>query len=206
MKTKWTNQNQSDPGVALIQLFAWLADSLLYRFDSIPERRRATFRKIAARMRRRGRRVRVLIIGRNKKNRTAAVRFIASRLGLNLYRIDLPAVTSKWIGETEKNLRRLFATAEDSGAILFFDEAHALFGKRSEVKDSHDRYAKKDIAWLLERLERFPGLVILSTDRRENLDPLVRRRFPFVIPAEERVEPVHKAQRKPATRKRNRPS
>lgn len=167
----WTNYNQSDPGVTLIQLFAWLAESLNNRLNSIPESDRPKFRKVAARVRRRCRRTRVLIIGGNRTTRSAAARFIASRHGLNLYRVDLAAVVSKSLGETEKNLRQLFDSAEDSGAILFFDEADALFGRRSEVKDSHDRYANQEIAWLLKRLERHKGLVILATNREEKLDP-----------------------------------
>src|SRR3546814_7644634 len=86
-------------------------------------------------------------------------------LGLSLYRIDLSAVVSKYIGETEKNLRKLFDAAEGGGAILFFDEADALFGKRSEVKDSHDRYANIEVNYLLQRLESFRGLAILA-DRK----------------------------------------
>jgi hypothetical protein len=166
----WTDYNQSDPGVALIQLFAWLSESLINRLNSIPESDRPKFRKVAARVRRRGRRTCVLIIGGNKRIRSAAARFIASRHGLNLYCVDLAAVVSKFLGETEKNLRHLFDLAEDSGAILFFDEADALCGKRSEVKDSHDRYANQNIAWLLKRLERHKGLVILATNRKEKLD------------------------------------
>jgi SpoVK/Ycf46/Vps4 family AAA+-type ATPase len=167
---EWTDYNQSDPGVALIQLFAWLSESLINRLNSMPESDRPKFRKVAARVRRRARRNRVLIIGGNERTRSAAARFIVSRHGLNLYRVDLATVVSKFLGETEKNLRRLFDLAEDSGAILFFDEADALSGKRSEVKDSHDRYANQDITWLLKRLDRHKGLVILATNRKEKLD------------------------------------
>jgi SpoVK/Ycf46/Vps4 family AAA+-type ATPase len=167
---EWTNYHHPDPGVTLVQLFAWLADSLFYRLDRIPESGRAVFERVAARVRRRGRCTRLLISGGNKKTRSAAARFITSRLGLNLYRIDLSGVVNKYIGETEKNFRHLFDAAKDSGAILFFDEADALFGKGSEAKDSHDRYANQDIAWLLQRLERQKGLVILATNRKEKPD------------------------------------
>ena len=94
-----------------------------------------------------------------------AAEVIANDLRFNLYRIDLSAVVSKYIGETEKNLRRLFDAAEDGGAILFFDEADALFGKRTEVEDSHDRYANAEVAHLLERIESHDGLVILASNQ-----------------------------------------
>ena len=167
---EWTNYNHSDPGVTLVQLFAWLADSLLYRLDKMPESSRALLRKVAGRVRRRGRPTRFRVSGGNKKTRLAAAQFIASKLGLNLYRIDVSRVVNKYIGETEKKLRHLFDSAEDSGAILFFDEADALFGKRSEARDSHERYANQNITWLLQRLERHKGLVILATNRRGKLD------------------------------------
>ena len=110
-----------------------------------------------------------------------AAEVIAHALGLSLYRIDLSAVVSKYIGETEKNLRRLFDAAEDGGAILFFDEADALFGKRSEVKDSHDRYANIEINYLLQRLESFHGLAILATNQKGALDSAFLRRLRFVV-------------------------
>jgi SpoVK/Ycf46/Vps4 family AAA+-type ATPase len=100
---------------------------------------------------------------------------------LNLYRIDLSAVVSKYVGDTEKNLRRLFDAAEDGGAILLFDEADALFGKRSEVKDSHDRYANIEINYLLQRLESFHGLAILATNVKSALDPAFTRRLRFIV-------------------------
>jgi SpoVK/Ycf46/Vps4 family AAA+-type ATPase len=100
---------------------------------------------------------------------------------LSLFRIDLSAVVSKYIGETEKNLRRLFDAAEDGGAILFFDEADALFGKRSDVKDSHDRYANIEINYLLQRIEAYRGLAILATNRKSALDQAFMRRIRFVV-------------------------
>jgi SpoVK/Ycf46/Vps4 family AAA+-type ATPase len=110
-----------------------------------------------------------------------AAEVIANDLRLNLYRIDLSAVVSKYIGETEKNLRKLFDAAEQGGAILFFDEADALFGKRSEVKDSHDRYANIEINYLLQRMEAFSGLAILATNMKTALDPAFMRRLRFVV-------------------------
>ncbi len=110
-----------------------------------------------------------------------AAEVIANDLQLNLYRIDLSAVVSKYIGETEKNLRKLFDAAEQGGAILFFDEADALFGKRSEVKDSHDRYANIEINYLLQRMEAFRGLAILATNLKTALDPAFMRRLRFIV-------------------------
>ena len=99
-----------------------------------------------------------------------AAEVIANDLQLHLYRIDLSVVVSKYIGETEKNLRRVFDAAEDGGALLFFDEADALFGKRSEVKDSHDRYANIEVNYLLQRMEAYSGLAILATNMKSALD------------------------------------
>ena len=110
-----------------------------------------------------------------------AAEVIAGELGLDLYRIDLSAVVSKYIGETEKNLRRLFDAAEAGGAVLLFDEADALFGKRSEVKDSHDRYANLEVAYLLQRMESYRGLAILTTNLRTNVDQAFLRRLRFVV-------------------------
>ena len=95
-----------------------------------------------------------------------AAEALAKRLGADLVTVDLSAVVSKYIGETEKNLRRLFAAAEESAAVLFFDEADALFGKRTDVKDSHDRYQKQEVDYLLQRVEAYAGLVILATNMR----------------------------------------
>jgi hypothetical protein len=122
-----------------------------------------------------------LFAGESGVGKTMAAEVIAKDLNLNLYRIDLSAVVSKYIGETEKNLRRLFDAAEQGGAILFFDEADALFGKRSEVKDSHDRYANIEINYLLQRMEAFTGLAILATNRKTALDPAFMRRLRFIV-------------------------
>jgi SpoVK/Ycf46/Vps4 family AAA+-type ATPase len=122
-----------------------------------------------------------LFAGETGTGKTMAAEVIANDLRLNLYRIDLSAVVSKYIGETEKNLRRLFDAAEDGGAILFFDEADALFGKRSEVKDSHDRYANIEINYLLQRMEAYSGLAILATNVKSALDQAFMRRLRFVV-------------------------
>ena len=106
--------------------------------------------------------------------KTLAAHVIADTLGMDLYAVDLAAVVDKYIGETEKNLERVFAEAESLNAVLFFDEADALFGSRSEVKDSRDRYANQEIAYLLQRMEQFDGITVLATNLRGNLDPGVR--------------------------------
>jgi SpoVK/Ycf46/Vps4 family AAA+-type ATPase len=106
---------------------------------------------------------------------------LAKDLGLDLYRIDLSAVVSKYIGETEKNLRRVFDIAEGGGAILLFDEADALFGKRSEVQDSHDRFANIEVSYLLQRMEAYRGLAILTTNMKSSLDPAFMRRIRFIV-------------------------
>jgi SpoVK/Ycf46/Vps4 family AAA+-type ATPase len=98
-----------------------------------------------------------------------------------MYRIDLAAIVSKYIGETEKNLDRVFAAAEHANAVLFFDEADALFGKRSEVKDAHDRFANIEIAYLLQKMEQFEGLAILATNLKQNLDEAFARRLTFSV-------------------------
>jgi hypothetical protein len=134
-----------------------------------------------ARRMNRGMGISALFAGESGTGKTMAAEVIANDLRLDLYRIDLSAVVSKYIGETEKNLRRLFDAAEDGGAILFFDEADALFGKRSEVKDSHDRYANIEINYLLQRMEAYSGLAILATNMKTALDPAFMRRLRFVV-------------------------
>ena len=129
----------------------------------------------------RGLGINALFAGESGTGKTMAAEVIANFLRLNLYRIDLSAVVSKYIGETEKNLRRLFDAAEDGGAILFFDEADALFGKRSEVKDSHDRYANIEINYLLQRMEGYRGLAILATNMKTALDTAFMRRLRFIV-------------------------
>jgi hypothetical protein len=134
-----------------------------------------------ARRMNRGMGISALFAGESGTGKTMAAEVIANDLRLDLYRIDLSAVVSKYIGETEKNLRRLFDAAEDGGAILFFDEADALFGKRSEVKDSHDRYANIEINYLLQRMEAYTGLAILATNMKTALDPAFMRRLRFIV-------------------------
>lgn len=129
----------------------------------------------------RGLGISVLFHGTSGTGKTMASEVLAKRLGLNLYRIDLSSVISKYIGETEKNLAKIFDAAEGGGAVLLFDEADALFGKRSEVKDSHDRHANIEVAFLLQRIERFRGLAILTTNLKENIDQAFLRRIRFVV-------------------------
>jgi len=129
----------------------------------------------------RGLGISALFTGPSGTGKTTAAEVLAADLRLDLYRIDLSAVVSKYIGETEKNLRRVFDAADEGGAVLLFDEADALFGKRSEVKDSHDRYANIEVSYLLQRMEAYRGLAILTTNRREALDPAFLRRLRFVV-------------------------
>jgi hypothetical protein len=125
--------------------------------------------------------VSALFAGPSGVGKTMAAEVIAKALSLDLYLVDLARITSKYIGETEKNLRRIFDAAEAGGAVLFFDEADALFGKRMEVKDSHDRYANGDVSYLLQRMECFGGLAILATNLKSHLDTAFLRRLRMVI-------------------------
>ncbi len=129
----------------------------------------------------RGLGIAALFAGESGTGKTMAAEAIANETRLDLYRIDLAATVSKYIGETEKNLARLFDAAEASGAVLLFDEADALFGKRSEVKDSHDRYANIETAYLLQRIEAYRGLAILTTNLKSALDKAFMRRIRFVV-------------------------
>jgi len=130
---------------------------------------------------RRGLGVSALFAGDSGTGKTMAAEVLAHELELDLYRIDLSAVVSKYIGETEKNLRQVFDAAEEGGSILLFDEADALFAKRGEVKDSHDRYANMEVAYLLQRMESYQGLAILTTNLRSSLDLAFTRRLRFTI-------------------------
>ena len=129
----------------------------------------------------RGLGISALFAGESGTGKTMAAEVLANELHLDLYRIDLAAAVSKYIGETEKNLKRVFEAAEDSGAILLFDEADALFGKRSEVKDSHDRYANIEVSYLLQRMEAYRGLAILTSNLKNALDTAFMRRLRFVV-------------------------
>lgn len=123
----------------------------------------------------------VLFAGPSGTGKTMAAEIIAGELRLDLYKIDLSCVVSKYIGETEKNLSTIFQEADESNAILFFDEADAIFGKRSEVKDSHDRYANIEINYLLQRMEEYEGIVILASNFQKNIDEAFTRRLRFII-------------------------
>lgn len=129
----------------------------------------------------RGLGISALFAGSSGTGKTLSAEVLAQALQLDLYRIDLSAVVSKYIGETEKNLRRIFDAAEQGGAILLFDEADALFGKRSEVKDSHDRHANIEVSYLLQRMETYRGLAILTTNFKSAIDPAFLRRIRFVV-------------------------
>lgn len=162
----------------------------------LPEAQTRTLREIAAQVRERfqvyeqwgfgpklsrGLGITALFAGASGTGKTLAAEVLANDLRLDLYRIDLSAVVSKYIGETEKNLRRVFDAAESGGAILLFDEADALFGKRGEVKDSHDRYANIEVSYLLQRMEAYRGLAILTSNLKNVLDPAFLRRLRFVV-------------------------
>ena len=179
-------------------------DGLAQRIDAratwadliLPEAALASLRTMASQLRQRGRVYRewgfaertarglgisALFSGGSGTGKTLAAEVLANELRLDLYRIDLAALVSKYIGETEKNLARVFASAEASGAILLFDEADALFGKRSEVKDSHDRYANIEVSYLLQRVETYRGLAILTTNLKQAIDPAFQRRLRFIV-------------------------
>jgi SpoVK/Ycf46/Vps4 family AAA+-type ATPase len=187
-----------------------VSDTFAHRIDPkftwddlvLPEHEQATLRQICAQWRNRSRvfeewgfgrkmnggfGMQVLFNGESGSGRTTAAEVIANDLQMNLHRIgssDIPAasmVMSKFIGETEKNLSRVFDAAQNGGAILLFDEADALFGKRSEVKDSHDRFANSEVNSLMQRMESFHGLSILKTNMRSNLDEGFTRRLHFTV-------------------------
>ena len=122
-----------------------------------------------------------LFYGASGTGKTMAAEVLANEFRLDLYRIDLSRIVSKYIGETEKNLRRIFDAAETGSAILLFDEADALFGKRTEVKDSHDRHANIEVSYLLQRMEAYLGLAILTTNFQSALDSAFERRIRFTI-------------------------
>jgi vesicle-fusing ATPase len=123
----------------------------------------------------------VLFCGPPGTGKTMAAEAASVALSMDMYRVDLSQVVNKYIGETEKNLKRIFDAAETSDCILFFDECDALFGKRTDVKDAHDRFANIEISYLLERMERFKGLAILATNRRKDLDEAFMRRLRYIL-------------------------
>ncbi len=128
-----------------------------------------------------GKGLNTLFCGSSGTGKTMAAGILAGELGLDLYKIDLSIVVSKYIGETEKQLSQVFREARSSNAILFFDEADALFGKRSEVKDAHDRYANVEVAYLLQKMEEYEGIVILATNFRKNMDDAFTRRMHHIV-------------------------
>ena len=150
----------------------------LARLDdlALPADRLAQLRAVAAQ-----RTGAVLLAGPSGAGKTLAAEGLAATIGRDLMRVDLGRVLSRFIGETEKNLDRLFAMAAASGAVLFFDEADALFGKRSDVKDSHDRYANVEVGYLLQKIESYRGLVILASNARHNIDPAFVRRLRHIV-------------------------
>lgn len=125
--------------------------------------------------------VAVLVDGGDAAARSGVAEALASDLQRDLFRLDLTAIASKYIGETEKNLERVFEMAQQAGAVLYFDEADALFGRRTDVKDAHDRYANVEVGYLLERIEAYEGLVILAANTRTNIDPAFVRRLRYVV-------------------------
>jgi AAA+ superfamily predicted ATPase len=180
-------------------------DDLAQRIESaaswsdlvLPEPERQTLRQMVAHLRQRakvyeewgfagkesrGLGIGALFSGQSGTGKTMVAEVLAKELHLDLYRIDLSAVVSKYIGETEKNLRRIFEVAESGGAILLFDEADALFGKRTQVRDSHDRHANVEVSYLLQRMEAYRGLAILTTNLKDALDSAFLRRIRFVVP------------------------
>lgn len=122
-----------------------------------------------------------LFAGPSGTSKTLAAEVLANELNHPLYRVDMSHVVSKYIGETEKNLQRVFDTAIKAGAILLFDEADALFGKRSEVNDGHDRFANQEVSYLFQRMEAFQGFSILSSNMKTKIDPAFLKRIHFVI-------------------------
>ena len=128
-----------------------------------------------------GRSYRAVFYGSPDATKKIAAALVGKSLGQMVYEVDLSTIVSKYIGETEKNLENLFATAENKNWVLFFDEADALFGKRTDVKDSHDRFANLEVAYLMQRIEDYNGMVILASNTKSNIDPAFIRRFHAVI-------------------------
>jgi SpoVK/Ycf46/Vps4 family AAA+-type ATPase len=162
----------------------------------LPEKELNTLREIAIHVRQRskvyeswgfiskiksGLGISALFSGQSGTGKTMSAEVLGNTLNLDVYRIDLSSIVSKYIGETEKNLHRVFDVAEVGGAILLFDEADALFGKRSDVKDSHDRYANMQVSYLLQKIESYRGLAILTTNLKTSIDPAFLRRLRFVV-------------------------
>lgn len=179
-------------------------DELAQRIDPVatwddlvlPEEQKHVLRELVAQVRKRavvhhdwgfgdriarGLGIAALFHGASGTGKTLSAEVLANELGLDLFRIDLSSVVSKYIGDTEKNLKKLFDAAERCGAVLLFDEADALFGKRTEVKDSHDRYANIEVGYLLQRMESYRGIAILTTNMKDSFDPAFLRRLRFIV-------------------------
>jgi AAA+ superfamily predicted ATPase len=201
---EWRGRGGEDLWMLCRQRLRGALDGLAERIESaqswddlvLPDAQKSTLRAIAAQLRQRGRvyeewgfaaksrrglGLSALFHGPSGTGKTMAAEILANELKLDLYHIDLSRIVSKYIGETEKNLRRVFDAADANGAILLFDEADSLFGKRSEVKDSHDRYANIEVSYLLQRMEAYRGLAILTTNMRAAIDPAFLRRIRFTV-------------------------
>ena len=167
-----------------------LADRAACQQTDLSAAQKETLQKVIGEYRasKRGPGIGVLFADTERGEEVAATQFLTKELGRDLYRVDTSKIISKYIGETEKNLRQVFASAQASHSILFFDEADALFGKRSEVKDSHDRYANQEIDYLLQQLEKFDGLVIISIKRKADIDQAFLRRLRFVLESKPHVK------------------
>jgi SpoVK/Ycf46/Vps4 family AAA+-type ATPase len=170
---KYTREDIVLPGQILQQLHA-ICDQVRYRYRGYDVW--GFDKKLSL-----GKGVNVLFSGPSGTGKTMAAEISANELQLDLYKIDLSNLVSKYIGETEKNLSKIFQEAESRNAILFFDEADALFGKRSEVKDAHDRYANIEVGYLLRKMEEYEGMAILATNLKRNMDEGFMRRLHFVV-------------------------
>lgn len=184
-----SNQKLNEMGIKIQPNYGW--DDLI-----LPEAQQAQLREICEQVKHQvrvfnewgfgqklshGKGLSLLFSGPPGTGKTMAAEVIAHELKLDLYKMDLSALVSKYIGETEKNLAKVFREAETSNAILFFDEADALFGKRTEVSDAHDRYANIETSYLLQKMEEYEGVVILATNLRDNMDEAFTRRIRFIV-------------------------
>jgi AAA+ superfamily predicted ATPase len=165
---------QTHPGLG--NLAQHISPSATWDDLNLPDQQKSTLQEIASQVNQHNS---AFFTGGTGK--TMACEALANELNLKLYRVDLSQLVSKYIGETEKNLDRIFDAAEDKDWVLFFDEADALFGKRTEVKDSHDRYANIELNYLFQRMEAYRGLAILGTNIKDALDEAFLRRFRYVV-------------------------
>jgi SpoVK/Ycf46/Vps4 family AAA+-type ATPase len=161
--------------------------------NDIPDRHRTALEKIARRLPKRRCCSCIVIAGGTSRARLELASIIATRIDRNLQRVDLSGIVSKYIGETEKTLSKIFDRAEKSCAVLLLDEADALFGKRADVKDSHDRSANMETSYLLQRLENFNGIAILASNRRGNLDKAFVRRFDWIVSLGDKISSRRRA-------------